>query len=119
MRQALLDDLPLAWPFSAQGSRMTTLDLPTTRAERKALPTLLWHLVHQSGEVGGAVGLLYYVNTLGAGAACLVCCAVLFPFLGMRGAVLTAVGFNVAVAIGAIAAQAMGRDWARPVTPTT
>jgi spermidine synthase len=83
------------------------------------LPILVSHLVQRSGEVGSAVGLLYYVNTLGAGAACLVCCAVLFPFLGMRGAVLTAVGFNVAVAIGAMAAQVAGRDWTRPVSATT
>src|ERR1700681_4932538 len=36
------------------------------------LPLLVSHLVHRSGHVGSAVGILYYVNTLGAGAACLV-----------------------------------------------
>src|SRR6201987_4266608 len=41
------------------------------------LPVLVGHLVRRSGSVGGAVGLLYYVNTLGAGAACLACAAII------------------------------------------
>jgi spermidine synthase len=68
------------------------------------LPLLVGHLVRRTGNVGGAVGLLYYVNTLGAGAACLVASVLLFPFLGMQGAVLVAVAMNVAVALGALAA---------------
>jgi spermidine synthase len=104
------------WPLAATAAINLLLVIIPTLLMGATLPILVSHLVHRSGEVGGAVGLLYYVNTLGAGAACLACCAVLFPFLGMRGAVLTAVGFNVAVAIGAMAAQAAGRDWAQPAT---
>jgi spermidine synthase len=104
------------WPLAAMAAINLLLVIIPTLLMGATLPILVSHLVHRSGEVGSAVGLLYYVNTLGAGAACLACCAVLFPFLGMRGAVLTAVGFNVAVAIGAMAAQAAGRDWARPAT---
>ena len=69
------------------------------------LPLLVSHLVRRSGNVGSAVGLLYYVNTLGAGAACLVCTLLLFPFLGMQGAVYVAVAINVAVAAGALVAH--------------
>ena len=66
------------------------------------LPILVGHLVRRSGNVGKAVGTLYYVNTLGAGAACLVCIALLFPFLGSQGAIYVAVAMNVAVAVGAL-----------------
>src|SRR5215471_16347723 len=66
------------------------------------LPVLLGHLVRETGNVGSTVGLLYYVNTLGAGAACLTATVLLFPFLGMQGAVNVAVAMNMAVAAGAI-----------------
>src|SRR6202035_3188463 len=68
------------------------------------LPLLVSHLVRRSGHVGSAVGLLYYVNTLGAGAACLACTALLFPFVGMQGAVYVAAAINGAVAAGALVA---------------
>jgi spermidine synthase len=48
------------------------------------LPVLVGHFVRRSGNVGGSVGTLYYVNTLGAGAACLMATVLLFPFLGMQ-----------------------------------
>jgi spermidine synthase len=68
------------------------------------LPVLVGHLVRRSGHVGGTVALLYYVNTLGAGAACIAGVAFLYPFLGMQGAVFVAVGINGAVAAGALTA---------------
>ena len=73
------------------------------------LPLLVAHLVRSSGNVGNAVGQLYYVNTLGAGAACLACAILLFPMLGMQGSVLVAVAFNAAVALGALVAHASDR----------
>jgi spermidine synthase len=66
------------------------------------LPVLAGHLVRRSGNVGGSVGLLYYVNTLGAGAACLISTILLFPFLGMQESVGVAVAMNGAVALGAL-----------------
>jgi spermidine synthase len=69
------------------------------------LPVLVSHLVRRSGNVGSAVGLLYYVNTLGAGAACLACAVLLFPFVGMQGTVYVAVVMNGAVALGALVAH--------------
>jgi spermidine synthase len=69
------------------------------------LPLLVSNVVRRSGNVGSAVGLLYYVNTLGAGAACLVCAVVLFPFVGMQGAVYVAAAINGVVALGALFAN--------------
>ena len=107
--------------FDRVGAMVVGLPLPVTAAASllvvivptllmgATLPVLVGHLVRRSGpaeanHVGGALGLLYYVNTLGAGAACLVCAAFLFPFVGMQGAVYVAVGINAAVAAGAVVA---------------
>ena len=68
------------------------------------LPILVGHLVRRSGNVGSAVGLLYYVNTIGAGAACLVSAVLVFPWVGMQGAVFVAAAINGAVAVGALIA---------------
>jgi spermidine synthase len=107
------------WSLPAMAAINLLLVIVPTLLMGATLPILVSHLIRRSGEVGGAVGLLYYVNTMGAGAACLACCGVLFPFFGMHGAIRTAVGINVAVAIGAIAAHAFHRDEARPVLAIT
>jgi spermidine synthase len=93
------------WPLPAMAAINLALVIVPTLLMGATLPLLVSHLVRCSGNVGGAVGLLYYVNTLGAGAACLVCTILLFPFLGMQGAVYTAVAMNAAVAIGALVAH--------------
>ena len=74
------------------------------------LPVLVAHLVRRTANVGSSVGVLYHVNTLGAGAACLVAAALLFPFLGMRGSLRVAVAMNAAVALGALVAHWRGRS---------
>lgn len=81
------------------------------------LPILVGHLVRRTAHVGSAVGLLYHVNTLGAGAACLVSAAVLFPFLGMQRSLLAAAAVNVLVALGALAAHLRGGAAAPGATP--
>ncbi|HSD19346.1 MAG TPA: fused MFS/spermidine synthase [Anaeromyxobacter sp.] len=73
------------------------------------LPVLVAHLVRRTANVGSSVGVLYHMNTLGAGAACLVAASLLFPFLGMRGSLHAAVAMNGAVAIGALVAHVRGR----------
>jgi spermidine synthase len=102
--------LVVNWSLPATALVNLSLVLIPTLLMGATLPILVSHLVRRSREVGSAVGLLYYVNTLGAGAACLVCCGLLFPFLGMRAAVFTAVGFNLAVAGCAILAYAFHRN---------
>jgi spermidine synthase len=106
--------------FDKVGDLTIGLSLPTTAVAALALvtiptllmgatlPLLVGHLARRSGRLGSAVGLLYYVNTLGAGAACLACALLLFPFLGMSGSIYVAVVVNGIVAFGAIAAQWFG-----------
>jgi spermidine synthase len=106
--------------FDAVGERVLGAPLPAVAAvtlSLVAIPTLLMgatlpvlvaHLVRRTASVGGAVGTLYHVNTLGAGVACLVAAVVLFPFLGIRGSLHTAVAMNAAVALGALAAYRRG-----------
>jgi spermidine synthase len=94
-----------AWPLPAMGAVNLGLVIVPTLLMGATLPVLVAHLVRRSGNVGSAVGLLYYVNTLGAGAACLVATVLLFPFLGMQGTIYIAVAMNGAVAAGALAAH--------------
>ena len=91
-------------PLPATAAVSLALVIVPTLLMGATLPVLVGHLVRRSGHVGSALGLLYYVNTLGAGAACLACAAFLFPFVGMQGAVYVAVAINAAVAAGAFAA---------------
>jgi spermidine synthase len=92
-----------SWPLPAMATVNLALVVVPTLLMGATLPLLVSHLARRSGNVGGAVGLLYYVNTLGAGAACLVCTLLLFPFLGMQGAVYAAAAMNCLVAAGALA----------------
>ena len=71
-------------------------------------------------EIGSAVGTLYYVNTLGAGAACLVCVALHLSVPGHAGArSMIAAAINLAVGVGAFGSRRMAcqRD-AAETTPS-
>ena len=103
-------DLALGLPLPLTAIVTLALVIVPTLLMGATLPVLVAHLVRRSGQVGSAVGLLYYVNTLGAGAACLACTVLLFPFLGTQGAIYVAVAINGAVAVGALAMQWRERD---------
>jgi len=103
-------DLVLGAPLPLTALVTLALVVVPTLLMGATLPLLVGHLVRRSGNVGSAVGQLYYVNTLGAGAACLACAVLLFPLLGMLGSILVAVAFNAAVAVGAVAAHAADRQ---------
>ncbi len=96
-----VSEFTIGLPLTATAAASLALVIVPTLLMGATLPVLVGHLVRRSGHVGSALGLLYYVNTLGAGAACLACVAVLFPFVGMQGAVYVAAGINGAVATGA------------------
>ncbi|KYH01897.1 fused MFS/spermidine synthase [Bradyrhizobium sp. DOA1] len=100
---ALVADLPLP----ALAAINLVLVLVPTLLMGATLPILVAYLARLSGQIGDAVGTLYFVNTLGAGAACLVCAILIFPFLGMHAAITIAAGINIAVGAGAIAAHAL------------
>ena len=107
------------WPLAAMAAVNLLLVIVPTLLMGATLPILVSRLVQRSGQVGAAVGLLYYVNTLGAGAACLVCCSLLFPFIGMHGTILVAAGINIAVALAAMAAYAVQSGEVRAASAMT
>ena len=102
-------------PLATTAAVSLALVIVPTLLMGATLPLLVAHLVRRSGQggqgghVGSAVAILYYANTLGAGAACLACVALLFPFAGMQGAIYVAVGINAAVAAGALIAYRYDR----------
>ena len=69
------------------------------------LPLLVEHFVKRTGNVGESVGLLYSVNTLGSGIACLMAAIVLMRLLGEAGSVRLAVCFNLFVGVTALILQ--------------
>jgi predicted membrane-bound spermidine synthase len=106
--------LTAGWPLPAIAAVNLGLVLVPTLLMGATLPLMVAHLVRRTEGVGSAVGLLYYVNTLGAGAACLLCAVLLFPFFGMRGSISVAVAINAAVAVGALVAHWRDRDGFAP-----
>jgi predicted membrane-bound spermidine synthase len=66
------------------------------------LPLLTQHLVNSSMNVGYSVGLLYFVNTLGSGLACLLAADVLMRRFGQSGSVRFAALLNVSVGLAAL-----------------
>jgi spermidine synthase len=66
------------------------------------LPILITYLASRSGMVSDSVGHLYFVNTLGAGVACLLASLLLFPFLGMQTSVSVAALINSFIGLGAL-----------------
>jgi spermidine synthase len=66
------------------------------------LPALGQSLLRKAEGVGRGVALLYFVNTFGAAAGCLLSGFVLIPALGLRGTTLVAVLGNAAVAVAAL-----------------
>jgi spermidine synthase len=68
-----------------------------------ALPLLVGDRARRCGHVGSAVGLLFCINNLGAGAACLVGLALLtpLPFLDVQGELDLAAAINLAIALSA------------------
>lgn len=109
-----LISLPL---FEAVGDLTVAFNLPVTALVTLALvcvptmlmgatlPLLVEHMARHLGNVGGAVGLLYYVNTLGAGTACALTAVFLFPFFTLSNAVRLAAGINFIIACGAVVAH--------------
>lgn len=102
----LVADLPLV----AMAAINLLLVLVPTLLMGATLPILVSYLAKNSGQIGSAVGILYFVNTLGAGAACLTCATIIFPFFGMHAAVWIAAGINIVVGIGAITVHRMNPD---------
>jgi spermidine synthase len=67
------------------------------------LPLLVEHVTRRLRHVGGSVGLLYFVNTVGSALACWLAADALFPTLGLTGTTFVAVALNGAVGLSALA----------------
>lgn len=109
-----VSDLTIGLSLPATAAAALALVIVPTLLMGATLPLLVGHLVRRTGNIGSSVGLLYYVNTLGAGAACLACAALMFPFLGMSGSIYLAAAMNGAVAAGALVAYRLDRRAAEP-----
>ena len=68
------------------------------------LPVLVNFLVRRNRNVGQSVGMLYFVNTLGSAAACLLAAVCIFALAGLSGAVALAASLNLLICAGALAA---------------
>ena len=102
-------ELVLGTPLAMSALVTLGLVIVPTLLMGATLPLLVGFLAQRSGNVGSAVGQLYYVNTLGAGAACLAAVIALFPLLGMQGSVQAAAAINSAIALGAVVAHVLDR----------
>ena len=92
----------IAKPLWITGTVSFVLVVVPTMLMGSTLPLLIEHLVRGSRNVGGSVGALYFVNTLGSGAACIVVVRPLLSHFGQSGAVRCAALINVLVAVGAL-----------------
>jgi len=90
------------WPLPGIAAAALALLLVPTFLMGASLPVLVGYLALRLGSVGRSFGGLYYSNTLGAGAACILAIAIVFPFGGMEKSVAIAAILNCAVAAGAL-----------------
>jgi predicted membrane-bound spermidine synthase len=97
--------LVLGQPLAVTACATLALVFIPTLLMGATLPLLVAYAVRVSSSVGNSVGRLYYVNTLGAGAVCLIAGVLLFPFLqSMQSSVDVAVAMNATIALCALAA---------------
>ena len=86
-----------------------TLLLIPTMLMGSTLPMLVAYSVRRSRNVGGSLGLLYFVNTLGSAAACFLAAALIMMLLGQSGSVAVGAAINATVGIGGLAAWYLNR----------
>ncbi len=94
--------LAVGAPLAVTALVALALVLVPTLLMGATLPVLVAHAARVSGLTGHAVGQLYFINTIGAAAACLAGALAIFPFLGMTGSVWLAAAINAGVAVFAL-----------------
>jgi predicted membrane-bound spermidine synthase len=100
-------------PFATFGITFALVLVPTTLMG-STLPLLVAHGVRASRNVGRAVGVLYFVNTLGSGLAALASVLFLFRALGQAKTVYVAAILNLTVSALAFAQHRAARASAPP-----
>ena len=98
----LVAQATLTRPIWITGLLSFALVVVPTTLMGSTLPLLIEHLVRRSQNVGGSVGALYFVNTLGSGAACIVVVRPLMNYFGQTGSVRWAALVNVLVGVSAL-----------------
>jgi spermidine synthase len=102
-----------ALPLFAVGALAFVLVLLPTMLMGGTLPFLVAYFVRLSRNVGAAVGMLYFVNTLGSAFACFLCALYTMRLLGESGSVRLAAALNIIVGLAALFA-----GWrSRRITP--
>jgi spermidine synthase len=97
-----VEQYALARPVWVTGIISFALVVVPTTLMGSTLPLLIEHLVRSSRNVGSSVGALYFVNTLGSGAACIVVVRPLMSHFGQAGAVRCAAVVNFLVGVSAL-----------------
>lgn len=92
--------------------------IPTT-AMGATLPVLAKSVISRDSHIGGRIGLLYAMNTIGAVAGTLLTAFVLLPWLGLRGSVYCAVAVNLLVFVVAVVLERSGATATTPTPPAT
>jgi spermidine synthase len=98
----LVGRITAGWSLPGIAAAALAVLLVPTLLMGASLPVLVGYLALRTGSVGRSFGGLYYSNTLGAGAACILAIALVFPFGGMEKSVAIAALLNCAVAGGAL-----------------
>jgi predicted membrane-bound spermidine synthase len=102
--------LTLALGDGARSAIMFAVVLLPTLLMGATLPLLVAHAVRRTPNVGGAVGMLYFVNTAGSAVAAIASVLVLMPRLGEHGSVAVAALANLAVGGGLLLHARRGAD---------
>ncbi len=103
--------------LTATGVLTFLLVLAPTILMGGTLPFLVAHLVRISRNVGESVGILYFVNTLGSAAACLLSALFILRLLGEQGSVTMAAAINLTIGAVAIFAHFLFRSRVHPEIP--
>jgi len=74
------------------------------------LPILVTYYVNLYGNVGRSVGILYFVNTLGAAGASVITVIMLLPYFGLQKSVFIAAFLNLAVGLIVIGSVIIRRE---------
>lgn len=88
-------------PAVVAASNFLLLLVPTTLMGA-TLPMLVAHCLQAYRTVGGAIGTLYFINTLGAAGGAALTGFIGFHFLGLAAAIRVAVALNFIVGMGTL-----------------
>jgi predicted membrane-bound spermidine synthase len=71
-----------------------------TSAMGATLPILTEYLIKKFHNIGQSLGILYFVNTLGAALSSIVTAIFFMKFFGLSNTIKIAASINIAIAIG-------------------